>query len=113
MSSSSARRRLLTPLEGALRLTTRLRVTMALVLVFGSSPVLVKAGRARRRSFMGGGAWASGGVGSCASDGAGVEAGSGGPRRDWRERQVVMMLPRAVCDDTVGGLAGGDARSAV
>ena len=75
--------------------------------------------RERRRSLSGGGACASGGVGSCACDEAGGVMGSwamegvaGLVRRDCRERHVEKMLPMAVCGETWGGLAGGEVKSA-
>lgn len=53
-----------------------------------------------------------GGVGSCAlDDGAGFEScakGACGAMRDCNDRQVVMMLLRAVADGSVGGLDGGE-----
>jgi hypothetical protein len=70
-------------------------------------------GRGWRRSFRGGVAWASGGVGRLVSEGARLESvtmGAGVARRDWRERQVVMMLAKEVCKENARGLAGGGQR---
>lgn len=69
--------------------------------------------RGRRRSFSGGGAWASGGVGSWARECRGRESATEGrgvelARSDWRERQVVMMLLNGVWEYLAGGLAGGE-----
>lgn len=76
--------------------------------------------RERRRSLSGGGACASGGVGKLACDDVGgvigswatATGGAGWVRRDWRERHVEKMLPMAVCVESWGGLAGGEANSA-
>lgn len=105
MSSASGRRRLLTPRGGADRLTILLRVYKSSVLLASE-----RAGRARRRSFIGSAAWASGGVGSWPSDGGGTdsEEDTGVAMSDCNDRQVVMMLLRAVAEDMVGGLAGGE-----
>lgn len=69
--------------------------------------------RARRRSFMGSDAWAMGGVGSCAlaDDEAALarcDEYAGVAMSDCNDRQVVMMLLRAVADERVGGLDGGE-----
>lgn len=39
----------------------------------------------------------------------GVEGASVGPISAWRERHVLMILPKAVCVESVGGEAGGEA----
>ncbi len=41
------------------------------------------------------------------------EEAAGAVRRVCSERHVVKMLPMAVCVDSCGGLAGGEANSAV
>jgi len=70
--------------------------------------------RVRSRSLKGDGAWAIGGVGSCAlaSEEAGgvvgISSGAGATRREWSERHVVKMFPMAVWGESWGGLAGGE-----
>lgn len=108
MSSPPARRRLLMPRGGADRLTILLGAYKSSLLVLELEGV----GRARRRSFIGRAAWAKGGVGNCAKDGGGTmdreEGEAGVAMSDCKDRQVVMMLPRAVAEVMVGGLAGGE-----
>lgn len=71
MSSSSSRRRLLTPLGGA----GGVRFAILFLVTGVSSPVPSDLlPRDRRRSFMGVGAYARGGVGSCVKVGAGASA---------------------------------------
>lgn len=110
MSSSSSRRRLLTPLGGA----GGVRFAILFLVTGVSSPLLSDLlPRARRRSFIGVGAYERGGVGSCVSVGAGASApwsllGAVMVMRDWRERQVFMILSIEYCADSVVGLEGGD-----
>lgn len=85
----------------------------------GASPslicVVLTVGRCRRRSFIGDGACAMGGVGREAREGMArgwATIGAGEARRDCSERQVSMMLPKAYCEENVGGLAGGETKRA-
>lgn len=43
--------------------------------------------------------------------GAGLAMGMGEARRDCSERQEEKRFPKAVCAESCGGLAGGDAKS--
>lgn len=69
---------------------------------------------------MGGGAKAMGGVGRGACDcvalglrGTGALM-TGAEMRDWSERHVLTMFPKAACEavDRVGGLEGGEKKRA-
>lgn len=42
----------------------------------------------------------------------GPTACAGAARSDWRERHVVTIFPIALCAESCGGLAGGEAKSA-
>jgi hypothetical protein len=75
----------------------------------------------RKRSFIGAGVGARGGVGNwlpwevdggvvgSAADIAGI---AGAARRLCKLRHVLKILPSACCADRLGGLAGGEAKSA-
>lgn len=64
---------------------------------------------------MGEGACAMGGVGSDAREGivrGSATIGAGEARSDCSERQVSIILPKAYCEEKVGGLAGGETKRA-
>lgn len=101
------------PLGGA-------RLTILLLGPRPSSPQssnLALVVRDRSRSLIGDGAYVRGGVGSCASDGEGAIAAISVCAfieiRDCRERHVFMIFPMVLCDDMIGGLAGGETKRPV